>query len=389
MKLLFSIIFSKKFFQKIFAFFLIILAFFIFKGFLGLFLITFIFSYLSLEVAEFLKEKIHSQAQKKNQSFWILLNKHLSINLAVTILYIIFILMIIWLVSSILPKIVQELEALMRQIPALMSQLEIKILDFEKNTGMQIGIRDFMNDFSSRFDFQEIGKEAIRYIQNTSGILLKFFLGLIMSYIFVIDRTDVSRFFAKMTKWNFSFIHREFQYFAEKITSSFGRVFKAQGIIAFVNAVLTTIWLLIIGHLFPAWHFPYIFTLSIIVFIFWFIPVFGTFLSGLPIIIIGYGIGGFSIVIAIIIMISIIHAIEAYILNPKIVSSYVHFPVFITFSILIVAEYMFGMIGLLIWVPILVIIISLFKDFDIYISHIKKQYHEQKDTFKCPTIPQK
>lgn len=47
-------------------------------------------------------------------------------------------------------------------------------------------------------------------------------------------------------------------------------------------------------------------------------------------------------------MMTIVHAIEAYILNPKIVSSYIDFPVFITFIILIVSEHFFGLVGLLI-----------------------------------------
>lgn len=99
--------------------------------------------------------------------------------------------------------------------------------------------------------------------------------------------------------------------------------------------------------------FPYIFTLSLIVFIFGFIPVFGTFLSGIPIVIIGYGYGtsahdSIIIVSAIVGMIAVVHAMEAYYLNPKIVSSYVHFPVFITFVILLISEHFFGLIGLLI-----------------------------------------
>lgn len=43
-------------------------------------------------------------------------------------------------------------------------------------------------------------------------------------------------------------------------------------------------------------------------------------------------------------MIAIVHAVEAYYLNPKIVSSYVHFPVFITFIILLISEHLFGLI---------------------------------------------
>ena len=58
-------------------------------------------------------------------------------------------------------------------------------------------------------------------------------------------------------------------------------------------------------------------------------------------------------------MIAIVHAIEAYILNPKIVSSYVHFPVFITLLTLLIGEHVFGFIGLLIAIPLLSVSISL------------------------------
>ena len=92
----------------------------------------------------------------------------------------------------------------------------------------------------------------LKYLQNTSGALLQFFLGIVMSYIFVLDRNDVFGFFARMKRGNFAFLYHEFKYFGEKIVNSFGKVFKAQGIIAFVNAILTTIGLLIIGFLFPA-----------------------------------------------------------------------------------------------------------------------------------------
>lgn len=104
---------------------------------------------------------------------------------------------------------------------------------------------------------------------------------------------------------------------------------------------------------------------------------------------IAYGVegGGFGLMIAIISMILIVHAIEAYILNPKIVSSYVHFPIFITFATLIVSEHMFGMIGLLIGVPILAMGVSIFSDIDRYITRTKNQYELDRSTEKTSDIP--
>lgn len=207
--------------------------------------------------------------------------------------------------------------------------------------------------------------------------MFKFFIGIILSYVYIIDRTSVSGFLGSMKSGSFGFIYREFAYIGEKLANGFGKIFKAQAIIALVNAILTILGLIIIGYSFGFDGFPYIFTLALIVFIFGFIPVFGMFLSGLPVILIGYGLGGFNMVIAIIVMISVIHAIEAYILNPKIVSSYLHFPIFITFISLLIAEHYLGFVGLLIGVPILSVILSLFKDLDTYISSLQKQVHAQ------------
>lgn len=72
-------------------------------------------------------------------------------------------------------------------------------------------------------------------------------------------------------------------------------------------------------------------------------------------------------------MIAVVHAVEAYYLNPKIVSSYVHFPVFITFLTLIISEHLFGLIGLLIGVPLLSILIVFIEDLDSYIDDLKTQ----------------
>lgn len=71
-------------------------------------------------------------------------------------------------------------------------------------------------------------------------------------------------------------------------------------------------------------------------------------------------------------MIILVHAVEAYYLNPKIVSSYMEFPVFITFLILLVSEHFMGFVGLMIGVPLFYIFIDIAKDFDEYVIKIQK-----------------
>jgi predicted PurR-regulated permease PerM len=81
-------------------------------------------------------------------------------------------------------------------------------------------------------------------------------------------------------------------------------------------------------------------------------------------------------VISVVAMVGIVHAVEAYFLNPKIVSSYINFPVFITFIILILSEHFFGLVGLLIGVPLFSILLGFIEDLDRYISEIRVKLHE-------------
>lgn len=108
------------------------------------------------------------------------------------------------------------------------------------------------------------------------------------------------------------------------------------------------------------------------VFILGFVPVLGFILSSIPILIVGYNYGGAPVVWMVVAMIAIVHAVEAYYLNPKIVSSYMEFPVFVTFIILLVSEHAFGFVGLLIGVPLFYILIDVARDVDAFVNKVKK-----------------
>lgn len=374
LKNILPIIFSVHFFKKLFALAIFLWIVFVLKSFVPLFLITFIFAYLFLEVAKFTHTKIHNYSLEKNHKFFIFLREHLSINIIVSIVYIIFVIILIFLFSTLIPKIGIEIEKLIQNAPKTIENFNTLVKEMETSLGFELGLQNQVNEFLSNFDFKELGNNLLGYIKDAGGFLIKFMMGLILSYIFIIDRKDIYKFLDKMKKGNFAFFYNEYKYLGLKIATGFGRVFKAQSLIATINSILTTFGLIILGFFMGnGGGFPYIFTLSIVVFIFGFIPVFGTFLSGLPIIIIGYWFGGIPLVLAIIAMIAIIHAIEAYILNPKIFSSYTHFPVFITFVILLISEHAFGLLGLLIGIPLFSIFLSMLEDLDFYVTKIKKE----------------
>jgi len=172
------------------------------------------------------------------------------------------------------------------------------------------------------------------------AIFVKVIISLILSYMFIVDSEKLGKYLLGMKNSHFGFFYEEYRKIIAKIVKTFGAVFKAQSMIALVNAILTTLGIILIG-LIHGQTFPALYTITIIVFICGFIPVLGTFISSVPILLIGYAnYGGWNILIEIVLLISVVHAIEAYYLNPKIVSSYTKLPLSLTFLILIMSEYL-------------------------------------------------
>ena len=141
--------------------------------------------------------------------------------------------------------------------------------------------------------------------------------------------------------WLFQDIH----FFARKFVNTFGVVLEAQVIIAVINTLLTAIALTIL-------KFPSVPSLAIMVFFLSMIPVAGVIISLIPLSIIGYTVGGLQTMVYVWIAILAIHALETYVLNPKLMSSRTHLPIFVTFVVLLVSEQLLGTWGLVVGIPI-------------------------------------
>ncbi|VEH76761.1 putative integral inner membrane protein [Bacillus licheniformis] len=146
--------------------------------------------------------------------------------------------------------------------------------------------------------------------------------------------------------------YEEIAYFGKKFTRTFGKVLEAQFIIATINCALTTIALAIMG-------FPQLFGLAVMVFFLGLVPVAGVVLSLIPLSIIAYSIGGIAYIVSLVLVIMIVHAIEAYFLNPKLMSAKTELPIFFTFIVLIFSEHFIGIWGLIIGIPIFVFLLDI------------------------------
>jgi predicted PurR-regulated permease PerM len=138
------------------------------------------------------------------------------------------------------------------------------------------------------------------------------------------------------------------------IDSGLAGVVRGQLTIMLVNGVLTLVGLLAIGV-------PFAFALSALATLLYVVPIFGTILSSIPIVLLALTAGGFSKALLALVWILVIHALESYVLNPKIMgtASRIH-PVLIVLA-LVIGERSAGIVGALLAVPFASVIVAVFR----------------------------
>lgn len=124
-----------------------------------------------------------------------------------------------------------------------------------------------------------------------------------------------------------------------------GRAIEAQAQIALVNTALTATGLAILGV-------PSLTVLSLIVFVCGFIPVLGTFISTTPIVLVALNVGGLDKAAAAVVLVSIVHLVEAYFLNPQIFGRHLNLNPVLVLIILFVGYHAFGIWGMVLGVPV-------------------------------------
>jgi len=241
-------------------------------------------------------------------------------------------------------------------VPKIISQVSDLILSIERflTTPNSNEVVQKMIDALEKgdVDYQAYLGSAILYIGKLGKWLEIILIVLILSFFYLLQRGKIVKFTEKFRTSKISWVYSEFEYFSRKFTSSFGKVIEVQLLIAVFNTAFTMIGLWIMG-------FPYLFALTIMVFLLSLIPVAGVVISFIPIGIIGYQVGGFSLVLWTVVMILAIHAVETYFLNPRLYAHKTKLPMFYTFIILIFSQHYMGIWGLIIGIPIFMFLLDL------------------------------
>ncbi|MFD0767593.1 AI-2E family transporter [Bacillus sp. CGMCC 1.60114] len=323
-------LFQSKGFQRLAILGLLVLVLYGLKSMFNLILITFIFTYLMDRFQKFISRK---------------LEHFLPINRKMIIAF-----LYIALVSGIVITLYKYVPVLMIQITQLVYQFNVFVRNPPDNEVIRYLVSTIDHIELSKYVNQGVN---IIYssLANVGKVSLQVLLSLILSLFFLLEKSRIVAFTSKFKDSKLAVFHNEIEYFGRKFARSFGKVIEAQFLIAIVNCVLSVIGLWILG-------FPQLLGLALMIFLLGLIPVAGVIISLFPLCVIAYNIGGIVYVVYILIMVTIIHAIESYFLNPKFMSEKTNLPIFYTFMILIFSEHFLGVWGLIIGIPVFMFLLD-------------------------------
>lgn len=319
-------LFQRKGIKRLIIFALIVLILYSLRSMINLILLTFIFSFLMDRLVEFTAKRVP-------------LNR----KLLVLVMYTLIVGLLSLGLVKYLPIITMEISQLIKRITAFYSEPHDNVLiNYLENI---ISTDQIASYLENGFSF------LVKYFTGLSKTGIQVLIALILSLFFLLEKPRLQNFTSKFKGSKIAPFYYEIEYFGKKFSRTFGKVIEAQFIIAIVNCILTVIALIILG-------FPQIFGLAIMVFFLGLIPVAGAFISLIPLCLIAYTIGGFIKIIYVLVAIAVIHGVEAYILNPKLMSSKTNLPVFYTFIVLIFSQNFFGVWGLIIGIPVFVFLLD-------------------------------
>lgn len=303
----------------------IIFVLFLMRDMISMLLLTFIFSLLVTKWVLFVRRYIKIPAP-----------------LLVIITYLIFIAAVVAVIAIYSPVIYDQAIMTSKHIVAFYNDPD----NFVGDERIQSMITEFIHRSNFLSEVKGSFSLLFDYIQSIGQMGLTFFMSLILSFFFTLEEKSMAEFSKRFLTSKFSWFFQDVYYFAKTFTKTFGVVLEAQFLIAIFNTIFTTIIMAILGM-------PQLVILSIMVFFLSLVPVAGVIISLVPLSIVGYSVGGIRYIVYLVIMIMIVHFLEAYILNPKLMSSRTELPIFYTFCALLIGEEVFGAWGLIVSVPIL------------------------------------
>jgi putative heme transporter len=244
--------------------------------------------------------------------------------------------------------------------------------DFLKNHGIPLDIAAGNGESGARFSvdlaagiadaLQDLSAGLRGNLGDVFNLSRTLISGVVRAVFFVVLLFMLTAFFSmdapRIVRWLESLVpstyRPDFQRLLRGIDTGLSGVVRGQLAIMLVNGALTLVGLLVL-------KIPFAFALAFLAFLLYMVPLFGTILSSVPIVFLALTSGGPTRALLALGWIAGIHAVESYVLNPKIMgdAARIH-PVLIVLA-LVVGERSAGIAGALLAAPVMSVLVAVFR----------------------------
>jgi len=255
--------------------------------------------------------------------------------------------LLVWWIT---PNLIREFDTLTFQLPAIAEAVKETRGDLIASyPDLDSILNVYLSDEKIDARMAQIQQQAQVQLPHLANRYMTAAVGLagcmIISLMVLLYRTKLVRGYARIEISRYGSNIREIVRPIVQLATVVGRAMEAQAMIAVVNTILTAAGLLLLGVHSLA-------VLSVIVFFCSFIPVIGVFLSTVPMLMIALTDGGPVRAIAVIVMVGVVHFIEAYILNPIIYGRHLKLNPVLVIMVLYIGHHSFGVWGMVLGVPV-------------------------------------
>jgi predicted PurR-regulated permease PerM len=317
-------------FKKVIALLVLVGMFVLFSDMLNLILLTFIFSFLFSSLCNWIEKVIKNRVNVSRKA----------IVLSVYGLF-----LAVLGVGGVLlfPLIAKEVSNIVNMVS------HFKLDDYK--SVIHPKLYEIIQNIDLESYLKEAGTKTVELTRGVGSFLISLFIGFLLSFFLIWERDVIRVFWIKIKSGKSGFIFEYCEFFAKSFTNTFGKVLQLQILISFINSALSTITLYFLG-------FHQVLGLGAMIFAFGLIPVAGVALSLIPLSLLALKLGGIIKLVYILVMILVLHAFEAYVLNPKLMSVHMKLPVFLSFSVLVFSEHTLGIWGLFIGIPLFMFLVE-------------------------------
>ncbi len=290
--------------------------------------------------------------------------------LATGVVYLIFVFLIVLVIALIIPEFISQVNELIGKVPDFLKSVNTFINDAFKNTGdvdlsgIKKSLIETINNYVNNFASRNL-TGIVEKLGSSIKVISNFLLGLLIAFYLSLD-------FSKVSKYITIVVPNRFHEDLLKIKKPLNEMLRN-----YVNGTLLSclfvMILSLIGFLISGVSSPLLF--AIFCAITNLIPYFGPYIGGIPVVAVGFAMNPY-VGLGCLITVLIVQILEGNILNPLIVGKAVSLhPITLMLSLL-VFEYFFGILGMVIAVPIvatLKIIYLFFEDKYHFINKMKER----------------